>query len=96
MLDKHQRVKDLLLKYYKEIWCAFDWLSSLNATDDGIFSIPQPAIIEFVQEVRYVTKRIPIPKIILKYVSSLRKDGTMRRSQFVEFLVRLAEEKWAR
>lgn len=35
-------------------------------------------------------------KLLVKYVSTLRKDGTMKRPQFVEFLIRVAEEKWAR
>lgn len=86
----------MLFNYYREIWCTFDWLSSQNATEEGIFTVSQQAIIDFAQEVKYVTKRIPVPKILVKYVSSLRKDGTMRRPQFVEFLLRLAEEKWAR
>lgn len=96
LLDTHRSIKEVLYRYYREIWCAFDWLSSLNATEDGVYTVPQANITDFAQEMRYVTKRIPLPKIIVKYMSSLRKDGTMRRSQFVEFLVRLAEEKWVK
>lgn len=81
--NKVEAVKKVLLQYYRYIWTAYDWLSSTSVLDDGSVTITQLSIIEFATELRYVTKRIPLSKIILKYVGSLKKDTTMKRPQFV-------------
>lgn len=94
--NKVNAIKSVLLQYYREIWTAYDCLSSTAVSDDGNVTITQQSIIDFATEIKYVTKRIPLSKIVLKYVGSLKKDSNMKRPQFVEFLVRIADEKWSR
>lgn len=72
-----------------------------NENNYGVGSL---SAMNFGREFGYVSKKLPEALYEIKFITSLTKEGEkltdpnklMTRSSFVEFLVRLAEEKYVR
>jgi hypothetical protein len=61
----------MMLKYYRAFKDTFYWLASGNPSANGIFSIPEWEFEKFIEEQKYISKRVTHPKIMLKMYSCL-------------------------
>jgi hypothetical protein len=72
-----------------------------------MYSVSDFNVQQFVAEQKYESKRVTLAKIMLKLITCLtaddkkkektdkeKPDKLVNRPQFLEFLVRLAQEKW--
>ncbi len=100
------RFKDIMVRYYRPFKDAFYYLARNTPSFGNIYSISELDFQKFLEEQRYPSKRVTEAKIMLKLYACLapeegeekvKKDSSVKllcRPQFLEFLVRLAIEKW--
>jgi hypothetical protein len=60
-----------MLKHYKSFKDTFEFLSRSNAGSNGIFSISEVSFIGFLEEQKYITKRVTLAKVMLKLYACL-------------------------
>ena len=101
--------KTMMENYYRNFKDAFYYLARSNPNNMGIFTVSDNDFILFLEEQKYITKRVTQAKIMLKVVACLaitdegdskgKKDDKnnlrlFSRPQFMEVLIRIALEKW--
>ena len=63
--------KYMMIQYYKYFKDTFYYLSRGNPAANGIFSISEGEFAAFLEEQKYVTKRVTLPKVMIKLYASL-------------------------
>lgn len=61
----------MMMNYYRAFKDTFYYIASSNPSINGIFSISEFEFEKFIEEMKYVTKRVTHAKIILKMYSCL-------------------------
>jgi hypothetical protein len=102
----------MMIPHYRYFKDSFYYLAHANPSLQGVFTISELEFANFLEEQKYVTKRVTMAKVMLKLYACLsageeneklkkeadkKGDGNNKlisRPQFLEFLVRLAIEKW--
>ena len=85
--------KFMMLNYYKYFKDTFYYLSRGNPTLNGIFSIPETQFTGFLEEQKYITKRVTLPKIMLKFYASLAAGDQEVTTKTMEGMASMAAKK---
>lgn len=96
-----------MIENYEVFKTVYYNLCNNNVSLTGMYSISEFNIQQFIAEQKYESKRVTLAKIMLKLYACLmggeekpkdkaaeKPDRLVNRPQFMEFLVRLAQEKW--
>jgi hypothetical protein len=65
------RFKHMMLNYYRDFKDSFYNLANCNPALNGIYSISETIFQQFLEEQKYITKRVTLPKIMLKMYACL-------------------------
>jgi hypothetical protein len=63
--------KYMMIKYYRHFKDAFYALAKGNPNLNGVYSISEFDLMGFLEEQKYVTRRVTLPKIMLKLYACL-------------------------
>ncbi len=69
--DDLYKFKLMMLDYYRDFKDGFYYLASSNPALNGIYSISEVVFQQFLEEQKYITKRVTLAKIMLKMYSCL-------------------------
>lgn len=69
--DDMARFKHMMMAYYRDFKDGFYYLASSNPALNGIYSVSEVVFLQFLEEQKYITKRVTLPKIMLKMYSCL-------------------------
>ena len=106
-VDDQKRFRQLMTENYQVFKTVYYSLCNSYVNLSGMYSISEFNLQQFIAEQKYESKRVTLAKIMLKLYACLmggeeklkdkaaeKPDKLVNRPQFMEFLVRLAQEKW--
>ena len=67
--DDLWRFKNMMVQYYKDFKDGFYYLAKSYPALNGVYSVSEIAFQQFLEEQKYITKSVTLPKIMLKMYS---------------------------